>query len=1085
MNATDREIYIVKRISSRLVSHFGCVNTLCALMIAGAALHGQSLDPHNPSKEYIRLGARVIAIENNASVGSIGVNVQPNSIPLNAGGTQQFTATVVGASNMSVSWTINPSNAGSISSAGLYTAPASISVAQIVQVIATSLADPTKSGSASILLSPALVGGFPQGWTSVSINGAGGSSAYSNGVFSLVTNGGSLGGTADGLLFVYTPMVGDGTIVARMTGYTAGAGSGVDGGITLRAGLAGNAAMAFVGIENINGSTATMKWRTDTGQTVPAAVTNGVVGVPYWFKLVRTGTTITASMSADGVTWTTVGAETLNIGSVTTLYAGLALAGECCWNSSASFDNVTVSTVPDFYLTTFPLTWTTTTAGDTNSYAVGVGALNGFTGPVNLSVAGLPSAATVTLNPGSVSGGAGRSSLTISTVAGTAAGSYPFTVAATSGSITHTVGATMNVNQNPSGTLPLGWTSSGINGGGGSSYANGVFTVTSQDGNIGGTADGLQFAYTPMVGDGSIVSMMPGYTPGANGADGGVMLRTGPTPTASMMFAGIENGAVMVKWRTGNGQAAQTWTGPAVGVPYWFKLSRVTDSMGNITVTPYASPNGVDWTAMGAAGATSQILTDAGTTLYAGLAAVGRCCWPTTATFSNVTVLGTNGSSTADFSIATPTTPQVVNAVGSTNVTVTVNTTGGFNSPVGLSVDPASVPNGITTSFSPPAVSGPGASAMIVTAGSNVTGSFTLSVVGTSGATSHTAPAAIMVNTPATAPPSSLSVSPASGSGGSGTFTFAATDASGAGGNIAWMEMLFNSSLSGVQGCYLHYDQGLQKLYLRDDTNPGWVGSAPVPMGSAQLNNSQCTVTAATATVTGGQLALAVTITFKAQFAGSWKVYEVASDAGGVNSGWDQVGAWTVPVPAGALPSGWTSASINGAGGSSTYSNGVFTLGTNGGILGGTADGLLFGYTPMVGDGTIVARMTAYTAGAGGVDGGVMLRTGPTPTAAMVFVGIENTNGGTATMKWRTDTGQTVPAAITNGVVGVPYWFKLVRAGTTVTASMSADGATWTTVGAETLNIASVTTLYAGLALAGDCCWNSSASFDNVRITQP
>jgi Concanavalin A-like lectin/glucanases superfamily/Bacterial Ig domain/Chitobiase/beta-hexosaminidase C-terminal domain/Bacterial Ig-like domain (group 2) len=81
----------------------------------------------------------------------ISVSVSPASMTLYQGQTQPFTSTVQNASNTSVTWSINPS-VGSVSSSGLYTAPATINSVQTVTVTATSIADPTKSGSASVSL---------------------------------------------------------------------------------------------------------------------------------------------------------------------------------------------------------------------------------------------------------------------------------------------------------------------------------------------------------------------------------------------------------------------------------------------------------------------------------------------------------------------------------------------------------------------------------------------------------------------------------------------------------------------------------------------------------------------------------------------------------------------------------------------------------------------------------------------------------------------------------------------------------------------------------------------------------------------
>jgi uncharacterized membrane protein YkoI len=83
------------------------------------------------------------------------VTVSPQNVTLSASQQQQFAATVTGTSNQTVSWSIvsvSPSSAapGTISAAGLYTAPAAVTPAQVT-IKATS-ADGTASGTAKVNL---------------------------------------------------------------------------------------------------------------------------------------------------------------------------------------------------------------------------------------------------------------------------------------------------------------------------------------------------------------------------------------------------------------------------------------------------------------------------------------------------------------------------------------------------------------------------------------------------------------------------------------------------------------------------------------------------------------------------------------------------------------------------------------------------------------------------------------------------------------------------------------------------------------------------------------------------------------------
>lgn len=81
----------------------------------------------------------------------ISVSISPTSVTLSPHQTQQFTATVTGTTNTAVKWSVDGvpggnSTTGTISTSGLYTAPASGNH----KVTATSVADPTKSASAQV-----------------------------------------------------------------------------------------------------------------------------------------------------------------------------------------------------------------------------------------------------------------------------------------------------------------------------------------------------------------------------------------------------------------------------------------------------------------------------------------------------------------------------------------------------------------------------------------------------------------------------------------------------------------------------------------------------------------------------------------------------------------------------------------------------------------------------------------------------------------------------------------------------------------------------------------------------------------------
>jgi len=108
-----------------------------------------------PTREYIYFGGRVVAIENPPPA-PIVVTVSPASATASSGATVQFTSSVSGTTNTAVTWSIDQgSSGGSINSSGLYTAPAVTSSASFT-IRATSQADPTKSGTATVTVNPAV-----------------------------------------------------------------------------------------------------------------------------------------------------------------------------------------------------------------------------------------------------------------------------------------------------------------------------------------------------------------------------------------------------------------------------------------------------------------------------------------------------------------------------------------------------------------------------------------------------------------------------------------------------------------------------------------------------------------------------------------------------------------------------------------------------------------------------------------------------------------------------------------------------------------------------------------------------------------
>jgi hypothetical protein len=166
--------------------------------------------------------------------------------------------------------------------------------------------------------------------------GAAGSASFANGTFTVNGSGQQIWGTGDSFHFTYQMLSGDGSIVARVVSVNP---SSATAGIMIRDSLNASAMSAFGAYFSSN---AYLNYRSTTGGgTSQASATAG--SLPYWLKLSRSGSTISAFTSPDGVNWVAIGpSQTINMGQ--NVYVGLALVSNN--NSStpatATYDSVSV-----------------------------------------------------------------------------------------------------------------------------------------------------------------------------------------------------------------------------------------------------------------------------------------------------------------------------------------------------------------------------------------------------------------------------------------------------------------------------------------------------------------------------------------------------------------------------------------------------------------------------------------------------------------------------------------------------------------------------------------------------------------------
>lgn len=185
---------------------------------------------------------------------------------------------------------------------------------------------------------------LPSGWLDQDVGTVttAGSATYSNGVFAVQGAGltiGSAPGTADEFHFVYQPLSGDGTIVARIISEQ---GSSGQAGVMIRDTLDPAAANAFVAYVPANRYPFLFD-RPSADQSEANTSNSSYTAMPCWVKVVRAGTNFTGYLSSDGVNWVEIGwPQAVNMGS--NLYVGLGVdGGDPATIVTATFDNVSVT----------------------------------------------------------------------------------------------------------------------------------------------------------------------------------------------------------------------------------------------------------------------------------------------------------------------------------------------------------------------------------------------------------------------------------------------------------------------------------------------------------------------------------------------------------------------------------------------------------------------------------------------------------------------------------------------------------------------------------------------------------------------
>ena len=397
----------------------------------------------------------------------------------------------------------------------------------------------------------------------------------------------------------------------------------------IRETLGANSAHAFGGYEPYPSAAMYFYQRLSTGAST-SYTSATIQGLPYWVKVVRSGSSFSGYVSVDGVSWVQVG-TTQTISMSQNVYIGLAVsANNNSVVATASFDNVSITQPPPSYTLSASPPGVTVGPGSSGASTITVIPRNGFSGSVNLSASGLPSGVTASFNPASTGS---TSALTLTASANATVGTSNVTITGTSGSLTSSTTISVTIPAlNP--TFPSGWFDQDLGSvltPGSGNYSNGVFTLKASGQWIYSTSDGMHFAYQLLNGDGTIVARVVSAT-GSTYPEAGVMIRETLSANSAHAFVGYEPypSAAMYFYQRLSAGASTSYTSATItALPYWVKLVRSGGSFSG-----YISVDGASWVQVG----TTQTISMA-QNVYIGLAvSANNNSAVVTASFDNVAV---------------------------------------------------------------------------------------------------------------------------------------------------------------------------------------------------------------------------------------------------------------------------------------------------------------------------------------------------------------------------------------------------------------------------------------------------------------
>ena len=552
-------------------------------------------------------------------------NISPTSGPVGVPVT--ITGTGFGASQGSSTVALN-------GTAAVATSWSDTTVVAVVPAAASSGAFTVTVNSQPANSSTFTVVALPSAWTDQDVGtvGLAGSGSYATGVFTLNGAGAGVGGvigyTTDAFHFDYQVLPGDGTVVARIVSTS---NSNAQAGIMIRETLNANAKSMFVGTY---ANLIYTMFRTTTGGGASSGRNSGTPGLPYWVKLVRSGSSFSGYQSLDGLNWAQVGTSQ-TISMAQNVYVGLAVSsgstGALYTGSIDSF-SITTATNPAPAITSVSAT-TGSIGGQVVISGTGFGASSGNGVVLFNDKAATVSAWSATSITATVPSGATTGPLVVSLAPGmNDSNQVDFTVTST--------------------PLPSGWLNQDVGivlKAGNAGYANGEFTIQTASSGVSSyiTQDAFHFVYQPLSGDGSIVARVVNLP----SVQAGVMIRETMDPSSKTVFVTETANGLVADYRTFSGTTPSYFSASSLAYfspPYWVKVQRNGSGF-----TVFYSPDGFDWTPFG-----SLLDINMAQNVYIGLAVGGgQANNPATEYFDNVSITSSSVTPPVITSLSTTTGP--------------------------------------------------------------------------------------------------------------------------------------------------------------------------------------------------------------------------------------------------------------------------------------------------------------------------------------------------------------------------------------------------------------------------------------------